>query len=492
MFIEGCLKQDDKKLLISNYSRLRLSYIAVIISLFFLFAFIVNGSMNVLLGLILVSLGFLSLQIYIKPKRKYFTPLILTIFFYLGYVLSLTNMLLDDSNISRTGFGSIGSFIFNNAQFAILIFVVFCGLSGIYFANMFSEKFISKRTSEIYLDENTIPLEKRTVIGWILIWFILSISIVFVLWMYGIGRIGMVNQVYLPFKLSGTLYYLKQIFIPLGGLVLLEICIRNNFIRWAIIVFVLLLFVGALGSISSASRGAFAFTVFPAFIYLFFTSKKNNINKKLFKQFILISAIGAAIIFSVVGLVREYAYSTGSWSVADIHQIIQNATSSDFGISYMLKNFILLLTHRIGGAQSLMAVISSNIEGATIPVMMFLGNMENNTSQSIMYSVTGFIPLKTNTLAYGTSYGMWGQLFLSKNYFVVFSGTFIYVFISICIEEVFIRKGQLSAALIVSILLNYQFWGSASLFQLSRFASIALGCYWVILYLNKKYKTNYY
>ena len=151
----------------------------------------------------------------------------------------------------------------------------------------------------------------------------------------------------------------------------------------------------------------------------------------------------------------------------------------------MVGHFIALLTGRVGGIRELMAVIGSNVSGIEIPVKMFMG-MSADVHRYICNSVMGFIALSGDGLAFGITYGMWGQLFLSKSYLVVYFGTILLVGIIICFEEVFMRKGLYSVALLVAILLGFQFWGSASMFILSRFTVLSLICYLTALYVLKK------
>ncbi len=162
-----------------------------------------------------------------------------------------------------------------------------------------------------------------------------------------------------------------------------------------------------------------------------------------------------------------------------------------------LNNFLevsesmgIATTGRIGEIWELMAVIGSNVSDLKIPFKMFMGMIRNDGYASLDYSFLGFNPQGGGGLAFGIGYGMWGQLFLSKSYLVVYFGTTLLAGIIICLEEVFMRKGLYSVALLVSILLGVRFWGSASMFILSRFAVLLLVCYLTVLYFLKKMRKS--
>ena len=250
-------------------------------------------------------------------------------------------------------------------------------------------------------------------------------------------------------------------------------------------VLIMLIILGILGAIGGNSRGVFVFTVFPAILFLLFTSRRNNLSKKLFFQFASISLIAGFVVVSLIVFVRNIAFTTASWSFSDALDLLATLNFNDFEIPKMISFFVSLWTGRVGGIRELMAVSSSNISGIEIPVKMFMG-MSTDVRQSICNSVMDFIPFSGDGLGFGITYGMWGQLFLSKSYLVVYFGTVLLVGIIICIEEIFLRKGLYSVALLVAILLGFQFWGSASMFLLSRFTVLLLICYLTALYVLKK------
>ena len=104
-------------------------------------------------------------------------------------------------------------------------------------------------------------------------------------------------------------------------------------------------------------------------------------------------------------------------------------------------------------------------------------------------AIFGFLPISDETRAFGKSFGMWGYLFLSGSYLVVYFGTILIVSFIICFEEVFIRRGVYSVALLFSILVGFGLWvGSLSVFFVSRYTVSLIFCYMVVLFFIKTAK----
>lgn len=473
--------------LITPFPRRILLLFGLIISAYVMVVFALDDSLNFLWGVMLASIGFFSLFIYTKRRRRYYTPLIITIFYFMGYLLSSSNILLNKVNISRTGFGAIGSFMFTDSNFLTLFLVIFAGMSGIMTVTLIAEKifrhgrfiFTSKEMGSYFLP-------KKQLCMWICLWFCFSVVVLIVMWHLEIGCLGLKPKTRLPFRLVGLFIYLRSIFIPFCGLLFLDICLRSGWKRLGSMVLVLLIIIGIIGSLSAASRGVVVFTVFPAILFLLFTSRGNNLSQKLFVRFFAISFICTLVVIFIVGFERNIAYGTISWNLSDAKNLLTNLNLHEFDFLEAVVSFMALATDRIGGIRDLMAVASSNVSGIEIPVKLFMGTLGRNLSSSICYSVKGFNPITSGGLAFGITYGMWGQLFLSKSYLAVYLGTVLLVGIIICLEEVFLRKGLHSVALLVSILLGIQFWGTASMFILSRFVVMLLICYLTSLYFLKK------
>lgn len=474
--------------LVAPFSRKLLRLFGLIVSAYVMVVFAIDDSLNPLWGVLFAGVGLFPLFIFTKRRRRYYTPLIFTIFYFLGYLLSFSHVLLNKNDMPRRGFGAIGDFMFTDSNFFVVMLVITAGMGGILTAALIAEKMFGRRRGGILTRTNFEVgfLPPKQLYVWVWLWFCFSACLILLMWHLELGRTGLVGKTRLPFRLAGFFVYLKSIFIPFCGMLLLDICLRSSRKRLASLILILLLVVGIFSSLSATSRGAFAFTVFPAILFLLFTSRRNNLSQRLFIRFSGIGLIFGCVIMTIVNVSRNFAYANISWSFTDALNLLTNIKFVDLEAFNMVGNFIALLTERVGGIRELMAVIGSNVSSIEIPIKMFMGMISVDVSQFICYSVMGFITPSGDGLAFGITYGIWGQLFLSKSYLIVYLGTVLLTGIIICCEKIFMRKGLYSVALLVSILLSFQFWGSASMFLLSRFIVLLLICYLTVLYVLKK------
>jgi hypothetical protein len=472
--------------LVAPFPRRLLRLFGLIVSVYVMVVFAIDDSLNPLWGILFAGVGLAPLFIYSKRRRRYYTPLIFTVFYFLGYLLSFSHVLLNKNDMPRSGFGAIGNFMFTDSNFFIVMLVVTAGMGGILTSTLIAEKIFRHRRGIVRKNVKPSFLPKKQLYAWIGLWFCFSICLILLMWHLEIGRTGLEGKTGLPFRLAGFFVYLRGIFIPFFGMLLLDICLRDARKRIASLVLILLIVIGIFSSLGAASRGAFAFTVFPAILFLLFTSRKNNLSQRLFVRFSVIGLIVGCVVMFSINIVRGFAYANVSWSLTDALTLLTNIESADFDFFEIVSNFMGLLTGRIGGIRELMAVIGSDVSGIEIPVKAFMGMISDDIYISIFYSVFGFIVPSGGGIAFGVTCGMWGGLFLSKSYFVVYLGTAFLVGIVICFEEVFLRKGVYSIALLISIVVSFQFWGGATMFFLSRFAVLLLICYLTTLYFLKK------
>lgn len=487
-----CMKQSQANChsdgeLLQPFVRKGIRVSGILISAYAVGVILVDGSFSFVLGLLFAMIGLGALFFCTKRGRRYYSPLIITGFYILGYMLSFAQVVLNKDNVLRVGFGAIGDFMFTDSSFILFLLVVVAGMGGVLTATLVSERiFTRNRGGEADEINSFNGFSEKRLYKWIFVWGIFSLCLMLVMWSLEIGRTGLMGKTQLPFRLVGILLYVKMIFVPFCGTLFLDICLRRGRRRPAILILTLLIIIGAIGSLGATSRGTFVFTVFPAIVFLLFTSHRNNLNQKLFVVFSSISVLLAGVVAFVVEVVRGFVFSKMTWNLTNSMSLLKDIELEDVKAFEMIQTLLSLMTERIGGARELMAVVASNVSGISIPVQMFMGSIDPEMSASITNSVMGFVPYSDETVGFGITFGMWGQLFLSRSYLVVFLGTILLVATIICFEEVFLRKGLRSIALLFAILLGFQFWGSASMFVLSRFTAITLICYFTAVYVGRR------
>lgn len=461
-----------------------------LVSLWFLIVFSFEKDLSVMWAFGLVGIGLLSLWLYSRPDIRYYTPLFFTVFYFIGYLLYLTYILLYKEDIPKTGWNSIGRFKFVDSHFLPFAFVVFSGMAGVFIAFFIARLLFRKRSCAlISKDIRPENLSANILCILILAWFIFSVFLVLIMWSLGIGKTGLANETQLPFKLNGMLYFMKKIFIPFCGILFLDICLRLKNKKLASQVVILLLVIGFLGALGGLSRGVFAFTIFPPILFLLFTSRKGNLSLKLFCKFSLFSVAALVIVVFLVQLLRNAGFSGQDVAVTKSVAIIKETGDMDF-FKKLSSKLPVIAAGRVGGVWQLMSISSSRYKNKEAPVKVFFGDKALN--KEICLSVYGFNPKITKKLAFGTSYGLWGQMFLGKNYYSVFIGTFLITAVIILFEELFVRRGIRSAALFFSILLGFELWDSPRIFTLSRYVILLFLCYFVMRVILKGIDKQYY
>lgn len=484
---QSCPNCHSEGELLQPFVRKGIRIAGLLISAYVVGVILVDGSFSFVLGLLFAMVGLGALFFCTKRGRIYYSPLIITGFYILGYMLSFAQVLLNKENVLRVGFGAIGDFMFTDSSFIVFLLIVVAGMGGVLTATLVAERIFKHKRGGATGERSPFDgVSEKRLYKWILIWGVFSLCLMLLMWSLEIGRTGLIGKTQLPFRLVGILLYVKMIFVPFCGTLFLDICLRRGRKRPAILVLTLLIVIGAIGSLGATSRGTFVFTVFPAIVFLLFTSHRNNLNQKLFVIFSSVSILLAGLVAFVVEIVRGFVFAKMTWDLTSSLSLLKDIGIKDIKVFEMIQILLSLMTERIGGARELMAVVGSNISGISIPIQMFMGSIDPEMSASITNSVMGFVPYSDETVGFGITFGMWGQLFLSRSYLVVFGGTILLVAILICFEEVFLRKGLRSVALLFAILLGFQFWGSASMFVLSRFAAITLVCYFTVVYIGRR------
>ena len=208
--------------LMQPFPRKVIRIFGVIIAAYVMIVFAIDGSLNFLWGVLFSGIGLFSLFIYTKRRRRYYTPLIFMIFYFLGYMLSFSYVLLNKNDVPRSGFGAIGDFMFTDSNFFIVMLVVTAGMGGILTATLIAEK-IFRRRHDIATRKNVEPgfLPKKQLYAWIWLWGCFSICLVLLMWALEIGRTGLVGKTHLPLRLVGLFVYLRGIFVPFCGILLL-------------------------------------------------------------------------------------------------------------------------------------------------------------------------------------------------------------------------------------------------------------------------------
>ncbi|OQX54105.1 MAG: hypothetical protein B5M53_06150 [Candidatus Cloacimonas sp. 4484_209] len=451
-------------------------------SAYVLLIFAIDGSLHFLWGVLLVGIGLISLFIYTGSKRRYYSPLIFTIFYFLGYLLAFTNILVNKNEIPAIGYGAIGSFGFTDEEFFQVVVVIYIGMTGIMVATFLAERVFNRRyvINEGRLNLPFLHSKTFSLRNWVLLWFIFSVSLILFMWHLGIGMVGLKPKITLPFKLVGTLVFLKTTFVPSIGIFLLGLALYTNRKRLTDLVFGMLVFVGILGSLASISRGYIATTASPALLFMVLTTYKGDWKKKRVLFYMVILLITTVISIQAVAILRNIGFRTGDVSIYEPYVI--SGKQGKLDVVEAFSSFIPFVLERVPGIRSLLAVLSSSVSELYASWAVFIGD---SYVENILLSVYGFLPLVGDIHAFGTGFGLFGMFALSGSYIMIFLGAMISCLIVIFIENLFIKKGIYPVACFFSLYLSMKIWHGLYLFFLIRDGVIILLCYVLIMRVLK-------
>lgn len=426
------------------------------------------------------------IKYFTEENKNYYTPLLFVIFYVFGFLLPLPHLILERRNLPSKGWAGIGSFSFTDREFLVISCVICAGFIAFVTASLFAEHILKrKKRSGKTLQQVTISARRLAL--WTVCWFVLSVLLLLLMWFLGIGRTGLIDRVTLPFRIAGILSYSRKIVIPFFGLYFLDLSLRKRRIRLSILILIGLFVIGVIGSIGGISRGIFFFTLFPSLIYLFFTSRKGSVNKKLFVNFIIAGIVSGIIMVYILDTLRTKAYKQRGLNVKQSVTILKNIR--EVNLIKASSFFFTYATVRIEGMGRLMAVSSAPAKSTSIPFKLFWGDQE--LRRRVDQNVVGFNPSTGNNLAFGFSYGIFAFLYLSGSLMIVYSGVTLIMIFIMMVEEIFLRHGNRSHALLFSILLCFELWHSPSTYTVVRYLAVLLLCLCLSKTVRKSIKATW-
>lgn len=419
---------------------------------------------------------------FLVKQKILFSPTLFAFLISVGFVLKLSVQIENKGSTDVTGWEAIGTFDFSLNEMAGLLFVVVCGLSGILMALFSFNRFIITRIKAVFLkyDVNPAGVNGRF---WILIiiWFVLYLLLILLMWKLDIGRHGfeVSEEQRLPFKLVGIMTYLRGIYFPATAFIIMDLLVFKRRYTSIWIVFVLLMLLLSILAVVSFTRSAIIIPIslFVMFILSNYRSFGLRI-AKLFTMFALIVVV-AFFIMSVVDSVRTelYAGSVGSSGV-DIATVRAHVPNIDAHQVFALVGSTL--TSRIEGTRELMAVYSSSLSGFAVFLEAFFG-----TNDTIYPDIFGFSAAQEGR-TYGMTIGMLGLLFVGKSYLLVFVGSFLYTYLFMMIEYVFLKRGYRMTGFYLSAIFVVLIWMNMIWFFLIRYLVIAVFVYITIVFIEKQ------
>ena len=421
----------------------------------------ITSNSIIILGIFFLLFYLIIIYKITRLKNLTFTMHFFLIYFLLGNIIKTSYILLNLEEAATIGYFYIGKFDFSlNSIFTLFFCQILTLLGGDFSIRLFLKNKV------IYNQFTDVNLTKSSSFMALIIWFLLSVLLTIYLHINNYGKHGLVPTGNLPNIVGGFLVYLRNIGIPIIGLVFLQSFILKNpkikFIGIFIYIFVIF-FIG----FNSLSRGFIIIASMPLIIIFYnFNDKLINLKFILYTLSILIFIF---FTYKTIGLYRSnFYYET---------DIPINISFSFFEF----LNFFNGIIKRIEGSSELMAVISSDINSISSFFTFIFGGPDK---EFIIPAIYGFSP-DVEDRSYGITLGLTGLLYLSKNYLIVFFGSVFYLSHVFFVERLFINLKYNLASIYTGVIVFLNVWGNMTWFFYYRFFFTILLIYFVFSFLIK-------
>jgi hypothetical protein len=418
---------------------------------------------------------------------------VISIYWYIGYVLSIPIIYGDVHNYSISGWGAVGSFDFSYEHLSLILFqtsiyFIYFLISSLIVDRLFSYKYYFQK---ITIYKNT-PFKLNPLL--ILI-FVCLIIVQFPLSSFmfenKIGVVGLIPE-RLPFRLSGALYYYRLFIFPIITTILVYATINKKYSLF-IVLFIILeaIYSGIMG----LSKFILIIHMLPVIYYFYI---KQN------KSMLVVSFITIIFFYTAISFSRNYIYPLDvlhSINLSNIILFLLNEESLTWlnNISFSVFSII----KRLGGMEQF---IPTYFNTAQIDFVDYSYFLEKSLGMSTLFQ-NNFDVAKiiyglqfNEKYAFGIGSDSFSHFYFSSKTFldlfvVIFTFTFIGVMMEFFLKIIFvnlINENQFivfSHILIISSILNYQIK-----FLYFQFIPILLIMYLfisVIIFKKYKYKWRY-
>ena len=154
-----------------------------------------RSSLNPMWGFIWCGLGLISLHFHTRPQRRYYAPLLMTIFYFFGYLLSIAYVMIKkETFLLDERYSCLLMTNLDNKDILCITLVIFSGFAALVFSTLVGEKLFGSRPP---IDDSA-PMPAGKVYSFerrlrvlTMLWFAGSFAMMFCMWKLGIGRGGL-------------------------------------------------------------------------------------------------------------------------------------------------------------------------------------------------------------------------------------------------------------------------------------------------------------
>lgn len=467
---------NDWKGLGLNYRRGLLALVLVE-AIYCLYIFNTQADFPLYSQFLLIGAGVLSLYISIRGSILYITPIILSLFYLLGYPLYLAVMLMTQDKYTIGGWMAIGNFDFGRVHLTKLGVASGVLMLGLLLGCRWVQALVPKRS---LTQERVINISKKRLQHWITIWFVLSIVLILFFAALGLGRTGLADETTLPFGIKGVLYFVRLMLFPMIGAFLLQQAASTkdwkNLIRILVCSFVIS---GAL-AIFALSRSFTVIILLPLIGYLLM--HQNPQLRLTALRAIVPCVIGIILTTQVVLIFRNLAYSTDGFTLENVSMVTEAASDTKF--EDILDNLLVLLTVRQGGARDMGVVMTSSYTDINYIWTYFRQVAE----MDFMTDVWGFATdeIEQEGKSFGAGFLGFAWYFFGQNLIVLLllsiaTGAFL-----VWIEDAFLKRGWRSVQIWIAYYMVLMLWNNFGWDNVRRIMPMLAVAYFMMEYLARK------
>lgn len=425
----------------------------------------------------LIGAGVFSLYVSIRGTVQYVTPIVLSLFYLLGYPLYLASIILNEDKYTKGGWMAIGNFDFGSENFTELSVA-----SGVLMLGLLVGcRLVQSRVSTIKLvQERHVDISRNTLQQWITIWFLMSMALILFLAIYGLGRTGLQDETALPYGIKGVLYYVRLMIVPIIGAFLLQQA--ANSLDWKNLARVLIcsfIIAGAV-AIFAFSRSDPVIILLPLIVYLLM--HQNAQLRRTASRAMVPCVIGIILMTQIVAVLRDYAYSTEGLSSKDVDNVakqIQDVTLNDIG-----DNLLMLLTIRQGGSRDMAVVMTSPYQDISYVWRFFMQIDEMDFMTDVWGFETG--QLEQEGTSYGTGFNGFAWYYFGRSLLFLFILSVLTGAFLIWVEDVFLKRGWRVVQIWVGFFMSLMFWNSFVWGRVWRVLPMLFVAYFIMEYLASK------
>ena len=286
------------------------------------------------------------LMVYIRSV--FFKVMIFT--FFIAYVLSFGLILIEYERYVPNSWTSVGDFDFSADHVIRYIVSISMYLFYFYILAMISN-FFFKKSYIIPIKDNDYKKNDNISVYYIVA-FLFILSSFFIghfMFTNKVGVVGVTSE-YLPYKLTGILYYYRAFLYPVITFLFMWKIRESKYI----LLIVFLIFIESLyNGLLSVSRSLFLLHIIPALYILYY-------RKKYIMLFFAIVFFNVSILN--INISREFVYSLLDFSDKNVFDVIEYLLNESEKIYSNLFYVVILLINRVAGAHPFIATHFNNID----------------------------------------------------------------------------------------------------------------------------------